>query len=548
MIRKLIIRRFKRFDNAEFAFPATVVLAGPNNTGKTTALQAVAAWDLAFNTWRLLNDMHKRSDRPYRRAPIARQAFAAVPLRAFDLLWNERDYNGTIEIELHSTQGWHITMEFIKSSTEQIYVRPTRTTSSDMLQHATLNTVYIPPMTGLSTDEPVYRPAKQQQLLGQGKPGDIIRNLLVQAHDDSDVWEELSKSIKALFDHTILPPNAEGPNIIAEYETRTGARFDVASAGSGFQQVLMLLTFLYTRPASVLLLDEPDAHLHVLLQDSIYSKLRSVAMEQGSQLIISTHSEVIIDSVEPKELCMLLDQPRMLSDIGDRAKLIKALRYLSNTDIMLALKAPGVLYVEGHTDIDILREWAKILEHPLHAMLSKDLFWKPKEIQTRPDAPGCRAKEHFEILKLVRDDIRGVELIDGDDHKGSQTSTFEQGKLQRLRWHRYEIESYLFHPTALARFIERTVGKDNAKIGLEDMQHYLEENLPPAVIRAPMSDHAYLNNTKARTDLIPPALAAAGVPNFPYTHFFEIASVMLPEEIHPEVIEKLDAIQQAFGL
>ena len=36
----------------------------------------------------------------------------------------------------------------------------------------------------------------------------------------------------------------------------------------------MLLTFLNTRPGSVLLLDEPDAHLHVILQDAIYGELR----------------------------------------------------------------------------------------------------------------------------------------------------------------------------------------------------------------------------------------------------------------------------------
>ena len=74
----------------------------------------------------------------------------------------------------------------------------------------------------------------------------------------------------------------------------------------------MLLTFLYTHPASVLLLDEPDAHLHIILQDAIYGKLRAVAAEQKSQLIIATHSEVIIDTVEPQELCMLLDHPRLL--------------------------------------------------------------------------------------------------------------------------------------------------------------------------------------------------------------------------------------------
>jgi hypothetical protein len=64
--------------------------------------------------------------------------------------------------------------------------------------------------------------------------------------------------------------------------------------------------------------------------------------------------------------------------------------------------------------------------------------------------------------------------------------------------------------------------------------------------RAPGGDHAFLNNTKARTELLPPALTAAGLPGFPYTRYHEIAAVMRPGEIHPEVREKLDGIVRAF--
>ena len=46
--------------------------------------------------------------------------------------------------------------------------------------------------------------------------------------------------------------------------------------------------------------------------------------------------------------------------------------------------------------------------------------------------------------------------------------------------------------------------------------------------------------------MIPPILDAAGLPGFPYTRYHEIATVMLPEEIHPEVREKLGAIVRAF--
>src|SRR5204863_376182 len=135
--------------------------------------------------------------------------------------------------------------------------------------------------------------------------------------------------------------------------------------------------------AAVLLLDEPDAHLHVLLQDSIYSELRSVAAKQGSQLVIATHSEVIINSVDPRELCILFDQPRIIADEAEHAKLAKSMGILTDTDIMLAIVAPGVLYVEGHTDLSILREWANILNHPAQDTLSTRMFWKPTVWESR---------------------------------------------------------------------------------------------------------------------------------------------------------------------
>jgi predicted ATP-dependent endonuclease of OLD family len=84
MIQSITIRRFKRFGDLTFQLNGRhVVLAGPNNMGKTTILQAVAAWSLAFTRWKDLKDFQRHGGY-YTKAPIARQAFSAVPLRRYD--------------------------------------------------------------------------------------------------------------------------------------------------------------------------------------------------------------------------------------------------------------------------------------------------------------------------------------------------------------------------------------------------------------------------------------------------------------------------------
>ena len=556
MIQTVRIKGFKRFSEAILRLPGHVVLAGPNNAGKTTVLQAIASWSLALRRWRELNDFNPRSAYTY--APIARQAFTSVPLRSFDLLWINRLYDPKVrvEVELQHRDGWSVTMEFKADSTEQIYVRPKADTPSEIVRDLELGVVFVPPMTGIGIDEPVFQVPKIEQLLGLGRPGEILRNLLAEANRTQPAWEALQDSMKNLFGYKLLPPDTSGPHIRAEYrmsdaEGVAHPDLDIASAGSGFQQVLMLLAFLNTRPGAVLLLDEPDAHLHIILQDAIYHELKTVAARQRSQLIVATHSEVVINAVEPRELFVMLDEPKVVADTAERNQLITSLRVLSNADVMQAQTVFGVVYVEDYTDIAILRAWATRLDHRAEALLTTEVMWKPAVFQTREsgvDNAGVRSRDHFKALQLIREYLPGLELVDGDAHAAIQSSEITAKGLQRLRWRRYEIESYLLHPDSLIRFVETMVGAESAGPHIEDMLKYWKDEFPPAIAREPLGDYEFLNTTKARTRLLPPLFEAAGISDLPYTRYHEIAQVMQPEEIHPEIVEKLDAICHAFGV
>jgi hypothetical protein len=158
-----------------------------------------------------------------------------------------------------------------------------------------------------------------------------------------------------------------------------------------------------------------------------------------------------------------------------------------------------------------------------------------------------QAREHYEALKLVREDLPGLELIDGDARPEIGPTDITGHGLQRVRWKRYEIESYLFHPTSLERFVTHEVGTAVATTHVEDLRGHLEATHPPGFLADPLGDFPFLNRSKARLELLPPALDAAGLQGVvSYTRYHEIAAQMLPSEIHPEVVEKLDAIVKAF--
>ncbi|MCL4203314.1 MAG: AAA family ATPase [Pirellulaceae bacterium] len=554
MIREVTIRRFKQFEDVTFTFSGPVVLAGQNNSGKTTVLQALSAWALAYEQWRMLNDFRKHHG-SYARKPLARQAFSAVPLRSFDLLWRDRDYQGTIEIEVVTEAGWRLAMELAADSTEQIYVRPSRATPREAFEKTAPMMVYVSSVDGLEIEEPaINNPDWIRTLLGRQRPGSILRNLLLEI-SRTNRWEDLCASVRKLFGMELQVPQTPGGQIICEYRhAGKSPLLDVMGAGSGVHQVLLLLACLHTRAGSVLLIDEPDAHLHVFLQDTIFSELRRVAAMTGSQIILATHSEVIFRSVPPEALVLLMGQPRRLANAAEREQVARAMGLLEQVDILNALSAPGVMYLEGYTDLNLLRSWAETLCHATADFFNREPFWKPQVWEPRENAVGIRARDHYEALKLVRQDLTGCWLIDADGKsRNVRPSTRpERGTLNRIAWTRYETESYLVHPATLTRFLQsRDVQEATSavrqffttQLGTELTSAFYEQPFSPPPIVA-----NFLQTTKARTEIVGALLNEAGIYGFDYTRFDEIAAVMLPEEIHPEVREKLDFIQQAFGL
>lgn len=563
MITKVRLRYFKQFEEQTFELSDHIVLAGPNNSGKSTLLQAIAVWHLALQRW-LAERKPGGVGRKRKAVPITRKDFTAIPLREMKLLWTncstalkkgegegKPGFPRIAEVVLEGGNGeqpWVLPIKIRYQGQEQIYVRPANTSLDDLPKAATaLRVVHVPPFSGIGAQETRYDRPYQDLLIGQGKPGDLLRNLLYEVYESSrEEWEELRDVVEEIFRFRLLPPQYEGtPFILCEYlpgipEKEAGhglPRLDISCAGSGFHQVLLLLAFFYARPATVLLLDEPDAHQHIILQKQIYDLLRKIATKRKCQLIIATHSEVLIDSTSPGDVLSFFRQPHRLTSEAERNQISEALKRLPTTDVLLAERSPTILYVEGVSDFNLLQAWAKVLEHPLHDWFVSRPFWHSNQGRHPREARG-----HFFALRAIDPQMSGVLLLDGDNRGLPDHEVVADG-LEVLRWKRYEVESYLVHPESLLRFI-----KDNwLPIPAVPAEKYLRDQLPPAAYRQPLQDHDYLVSTPVSKSLLPSFFRAADL-QFSKQEYYLIAEQMRPEEIPREVSEKLDRIAASFGV
>jgi len=557
MIDKVTLKYFKGFEKQSFRLKDAVVLAGRNNAGKTTLLQAIATWHFAFTEWQ-----KKKGDSSAKRrtsVALTRKEFLSVPVQAFKLLWTDtstalkKEEGGgrgaasprIMEISVAGMDKdgnpWQHTMEFRYANSELIYAKPGDPTK---LPEAIAKVVYIPSFSGIEIEEKVHTPEYQEWLIGQGKPGDIIRNLLVEAAADKKAWNALTADVEAMFNYRILKPQSIGrPFILCEYlpgipkgQGYGGLpRLEIAGAGSGFLQTLLLLAFFYARPSTVLLVDEPDAHMHMVLQKQMYDHLRTVASNSGCQLVIATHSEVIIDNTDPAKIISFYDAPHLLVEETERDEVREALKHLKSKDIALAEQGK-VLYVEDDSDFGILRAWAEILDHPLNGWLANPYCHPIKGSNPR------NAKNHFFALRALKREMSGVLLLDGDNKNAPQHDLRATG-LKLLRWNRYEIENYLVHPAVLDRFAKIKADPVFALSAADALRGML----PPAVMKNPLGNHDYMRATAASKSILPQVFSAAymaiGKPEY-----YQIAEIMRPEEIHDEVKAMLDAIAKHFGV
>jgi len=566
MLTRLIVRNFKRFDNIDIELGNPVVLIGPNNSGKTTALQALSLWDIGLRRW---NEKRSGKQAPEKRpgVTISRRDLIAMPVPDANLLWRDlhvrdvkqvngkpRTQNVRVEIVVEGVtegQPWQCGLEFDYANEESLYCRPLRKSNEKNAprmpvpaQASKQRIAFLPPMSGLAAVEPKWEPGRISVLVGEGQTAQVLRNLCFGiAESAPDQWREVLKHIRFLFGVNLDNPQyiAERGEINMTYREPSRIRLDISASGRGLQQTLLLLAYLYGNPGSVLLLDEPDAHLEILRQRQIYQLLTQVARRQGSQIVAASHSEVVLNEAADRDVVIaFVGSPHRIDDRG--SQVLKALAEIGFDQYYQAEQTGWVLYLEGSTDLAILQAFALSIGHHAARYLERPFV---HYVANKPQ----RARDHFFGLREAKKDLAGLAIYDRLDREMQQPPG-----LWEIMWNRREIENYLCYPEVLLTYATASAQKDQpgplfaaaeAHKRQAIMQDCINDLVLPVALRN--RDDRWWSDIKASDEFLDRLFDAffkrLGLPNLMRKSDYHVLAELVPEGlIGPEVIEKLDSI------
>ncbi len=583
MITEIKITNFKRFNELVVPLAPTTILVGPNNGGKTTALQALMVWQLALKKWASRRQI--KDDTPKRKVPAKRpgiginlQEFVFMQIGEVYELWRdllvyeEQNKPSLIKIivkGLTASAPWECGMEFQFRDAGQVLVRPVKNEGEDIvavpqpaLEEVIVSMTAIHSM--LSKDELQLQPEAVDHLVATGRISDGLRNMLFHldggGEHPSSEWEEIAQSIKNMFAVELLRPirlpNSELQvfynNIGKDRRGRLKGRMNLSTAGSGFLQTLLLLTLFYSRKATIFLLDEPDAHLETIRQREIYRLLKSRAAEKNIQVIMASHSEQFMEEAidTDSHLIALIDgKARIIKTQHAQKQAGKSLSLIPAAHYYDSARRPMWLYLEDYTDLEILKAWAKTLTHKALEVLNTTNTYYLRSNDVNP------ATQHFQGLKFVYPDLKGVVVTDRLDTRAPNPSSV----LPELQWKRREIENYLlFWPVMERTFWMEAENNKNwdrvnslelfKKQHSKELKEMLTTNfLVSAALEQP--DHSDLINKKGSDEILVPffkqAFTKFGIYNtLSKGELYKVATQMKKEEIHQDVKEMLDGIHR----
>ena len=470
MLTSVTLKRFKKFKDNIIELTPFSILMGENSSGKSTVLQSI---NLALSTFARTDLITKKTEGfKIRSKGIGMTSLPGLNISDFRELYyakiSRSSKGGSTDgtkigalISLSDSFGSNYKLQI--SSLFGGFNLKCLSTPSEIKSGSGLHNhvpLFISGFVGLRPEEERSFPVAIQHRLSSGDASTVIRNLVYNLKNQKpENYKKLAKRMQKDFGFYLDDVEFDDQRDIyirAHYSENCEQKslsLGFNSSGSGYMQLLQILTPIYTfcpDVSKVVLLDEPDAHLHPNLQTSLALALRSIQRELDIQIIISTHSTSIIRTASPNEVIPISSTSRINSPLTAQSDVEQIIiNTLDSYELGKSVISGKLIFIEDK-NINILETCDRILATNCFVGATTVPFISGR---------GKDDKIPFQIkailLEYLKKDIEIYFIRDGDGLNEKWRELLQDyAKKYSINLHHlelYEIENYILNEELIHR-------------------------------------------------------------------------------------------------
>jgi hypothetical protein len=160
--------------------------------------------------------------------------------------------------------------------------------------------IIVPGLAGIPPFEEYRPPSVIRKAAAKGDSNSVFRNILLLLSEDNESWIAFEDKLSEMFPSYKVSVKFD-KNTDEHLDAKVlhdGMQLPIDSCGTGVLQAIQILAYYYLYRPQLLVLDEPDAHLHPDNQRKIANIIKDLSETEDCQVIISTHSRHFLNAIE----------------------------------------------------------------------------------------------------------------------------------------------------------------------------------------------------------------------------------------------------------
>ncbi len=311
---KLKVDGFKKIASVEVPLADVNILVGANGCGKSSIVQAV---HLACCVMRQASRVDSNKT-----ATVGVEELDYLPTNDYKTLGHGANWGNT-----EGSPSSKITLFFDKQGNEVVEAEcrlrsarnagisitgsvPAELTSS-LRTKKRFFSAYIPGISGIPNREERKSKKVILKACSFGDSNVILRNalLLLKESNAANIPQIEQWIGKIIGPVSISVQHNNDTDLYIQCEiTLDGATKPIELAGTGYLQLIQIFCYVFLFDPGVLLIDEPDIHLHPHIQEKLVRVLAEVAQQRGIRIVLTTHSPFLVRGAPPgTNVCWLQD-------------------------------------------------------------------------------------------------------------------------------------------------------------------------------------------------------------------------------------------------